>query len=757
MQEQLHFRISSALKDIIGRDLITDDYIAVFELVKNSYDAYSTRVDIQFENIYSDKSKIIIKDNGKGMDLDDLLNKWLFVAYSAKKEGTEDETFDYRDNIYQHRAFAGAKGIGRFSCDRLGKKLYLETIKKAKDAKVEALLTDWEKFEGDLKEEFIDISVLHDTKNKSSYSIEHGTVLEITELRNQWNRGDLLKLKDSLAKLINPSRGKGEHNFKIFIHVPEEEENDKGYTEYYEKVNGEVENFIFEALELKTTQINASISSDGKTTTTILKDGGTSIYKIVEKNKFKSLHDISFTLFYLNQSAKLTFARRMGVSTRQYGNIFLYKNGFRIYPFGEPGEDPLKIDSRKQQGHSRFLGTRELMGRIEIFGDNPDLRETTSRGDGLIKTKTYVELESCFWEILRRLEKYVIDVQHWGLSIEIPTDEQKDKSLKSATIELVEKLTNSADIIDIEYGDNFLDLLQDAQQSSVQNVIKNLKTIAFESGNENLLEAAKNAEKRLNDIQEALKEAEEEVIEEKSKTKEIESELEEKVSENLFLKAIKSQDLTEVVNLMHHIGIASSIIDSYIKGLVFRIENNINIPTGELKNVIGLISVENHKILSISRFATKANFKINAASNYLDLAKFIQEYLINVSRPYLIGEIDIQVSNNVHEDFMVNFRPLELTMLLDNLINNSSKANAKNILVTISKGESNNLLLSFKDDGDGIEKKNLSKVFNYGFTTTSGSGMGLTHVKEIVEKINGKIYAESGDKQGTTIIIEINK
>ena len=96
------FRVSSALKDIIGQDLIPDDYIAVFELVKNSFDAYATRVDIYFENIYSNNSKIVIQDNGKGMDATDLIDKWLFLARSAKKEGTEDESFDFRCLIEDH-------------------------------------------------------------------------------------------------------------------------------------------------------------------------------------------------------------------------------------------------------------------------------------------------------------------------------------------------------------------------------------------------------------------------------------------------------------------------------------------------------------------------------------------------------------------------------------------------------------------------------------------------------------------------------
>ena len=72
----LHFRISSGLKRIIGRDLITNDFVAVFELVKNSFDARATEVNIIFED-----NRLFIIDNGKGMSYDDLINKWLFDPY----------------------------------------------------------------------------------------------------------------------------------------------------------------------------------------------------------------------------------------------------------------------------------------------------------------------------------------------------------------------------------------------------------------------------------------------------------------------------------------------------------------------------------------------------------------------------------------------------------------------------------------------------------------------------------------------------
>ena len=115
--------------------LVNWRFVAVFELVKNSFDANAKKVEIIFENQTDlNKGKITIKDNGKGMNDVDLKSKWLFVAYSAKKEGTEDN--DYRNKIKLNKYYAGAKGVGRFSCDRLGRKLKLTTVKDEKDSKV---------------------------------------------------------------------------------------------------------------------------------------------------------------------------------------------------------------------------------------------------------------------------------------------------------------------------------------------------------------------------------------------------------------------------------------------------------------------------------------------------------------------------------------------------------------------------------------------------------------------------------------------
>lgn len=746
MESKLKFRISSALKNIIGRDLIPDDLIAIFELVKNGFDAHANRVDIFFENIYNSNAKIIVIDNGKGMNYDDLIDKWLFVAYSAKKDGTEDDSYDYRDSIYNKRFFAGAKGIGRFSCDKLGKVLYLETLKKEPNPKVETLLTEWEKFEENIKDNFVDINVLHNTIGKSSYNITHGTVLEISELRQNWDRTKLLKLKDSLSKLINPIN---ENKFEIHIHANEELENDHG-KEYYERVNGKVENFIFEALNIKTTKITSKILESGRIETELF-DGGRRIYRIVEKNsEFLKLHNINYEIFFLNHSAKMTFAIRMGLPSVQYGHIFLYKNGFRIYPYGDTGEDSFKIDQRKAQGYNRFLGTRDLIGQVQINGNNNSFIETSSRGDGLVKNDHYDELVEYFWIVLKRLEKYVVEVQKWGLNIE----DTITFDMKSRIADLLAKLTDSNDIIDFDLNEDFLDYLEASQSNSANSIIDNLNRIAFDSQNEDLISQAKRASDALISINYAKIEAENFAEEQRKKANEATKKLREQISENLFLKSINSSDYKEVISLLHHIGIYAGTIDNSLKGISLRVQNNIELSKDELNNIIKLISFETKKILNIVTFATKANFKLDTEFKEVDLINYFSEYIKNIIPSITDKDLNISIESLVQRNYIRKIKPIEINIIIDNLINNSKKAKAKNLIIKFEDEPSGLLDISFIDDGIGIEEKFLDKIFDLGYTTTNGSGIGLYHVNQIIESIKGKILVKNNKEKGITFKLQ---
>ena len=367
MGEILHFRVSSGLKNIIGRELINDKYIAIFELVKNAYDAGAENVDIRFDELGTPAATITIKDDGSGMCKEDIINKWLFVAYSEKRNPS------YRDRI--KRSVAGAKGVGRFSCDRLGQAVVLESKTKTENLR-HRISIRWSDFEKDSLDNFTDIDVQY--SNIVEVSSNRGTSIIISELREEWSRSDLLSLKKALTQMVNPSATSDYDHFEITLHVPCEEENDLKEKEERNRVNGIIKNNVFTLLDEKTTKITVRISSDGKIITTELTDRGTYLFKTVEKNEF-SLRDVYCELFFLNRAAKINFTRTMGVESINYGSIFVYKNGFRIYPYGEPGQDFFDIDKRKQQGYKRFLGTRELIGRLVINGNFNDLWQTICR------------------------------------------------------------------------------------------------------------------------------------------------------------------------------------------------------------------------------------------------------------------------------------------------------------------------------------------------------------------------------------------
>ena len=418
----LHFDVSTGLKRVLGRELITTDDVAIFEMVKNSYDAHATEVHIYFSD-----DEIIVADNGDGMSFQELRDKWLFVAYSEKREQQDQK--DFRD-IATDRHFAGSKGIGRFSSDRLGKELQLQTRpKSSKSGPVHRLRVDWARFDKNSKQHFEDVSVDYSEAasfefpselKKLNSSLTHGTAIRITKLREKWDRNALASLKGSLAKLINPF-GDETDNFTIMIHAPDETATDKRVKVSAQKegeepasnavINGLVGNNIFAVLKERTTFIEVAITGDRIETT--LTDRGEAVYRIRESSSYSHLAESGFKceIYYLNNSARLTFARRIGLSSIEFGSVFLFRNNFRVYPIGEEGNDWFGFDRRKQQGYARYLGTREIMGRVDVYGSDRDFQEASSRNQGLIDTPAVRQLKRAVMEHgLKRLERYVVPV-----------------------------------------------------------------------------------------------------------------------------------------------------------------------------------------------------------------------------------------------------------------------------------------------------------------------------------------------------------
>jgi len=775
----------------MGSGLITDNYVAVFELVKNSFDARATEVHISFENMESNMKEpcICIWDNGKGMSYEDLINKWLFVAYSAKSDGSEEVDDDYEkdyrnDSTGFKRRYAGAKGVGRFSCDKLGKKLELITLSKKKNSRIEQLIVNWEDFEKNLKEEFGHVGIQHSTLKNMPYDLPHGTVLKITGVNSdEWGRKEYTHLKRQLAKLIRPDLNQTavKENFRIFLHVLEEQERDQleieknrhnkiKETELQRRIiNGPIVNFVFDSLNIKTTKISASISASGKHIITTLYDRGKLVYKIKEKNNFLLLRNINITLYFLNRSAKLAFKSQVGIETVKYGSIFVYKNGFRIYPYGERGDDSLGIDNRAVQGYNRYIGLRNLIGQIDLQGDI-DLYETTSRNGGLIKNKTFLELaevnnideigsaNSFLLSVLRRLEKYVVDVTQWGINRE-EYDFSKDKNSIDRFIKYITNVLNSNDIDELTYDKNIINFINKVEQNSVQNLIRKFRSLANRTNNIDTKKDVELLEKSIKKLKTAKDSAEKEVDQIRKKAQSIHNELVNTVGQNLFLKSDLSLDKTILISLQHHINHSSNKITSFLKKINDLLVGDIDI--NKIVKFINFIALENRKIFTMSRCVSKANFDTKTDTLNGDIVQFINEYLINVYSEFEENKINspnFRVNVKTPSPaFTIKFVPIELIIIIDNILNNAIKAKANYVNVAWRLENENILTLEIQDNGIGINPDYVDKIFDFRFTTTGGSGIGLYHVREILEKMKASIYVDQGVKQGAKFIITFTK
>ena len=754
------FKISTRLKDLIGRDLITNDFVAVFELAKNSFDAHAKVVWIQFEG-----DRIVIRDDGKGMSRTDIFNKWLFVAYSAKREGTEDE--DYRDKIASPiRAFAGAKGVGRFSCDRLGARLKLSS--KAAGNPVQTLEIDWARYETDAKQEFgevtVDYSEVPDFPEPALQPNDNtGTVLEIKELRAKWNRDKIRALKRELTKLINPFTVETP-KFQIEVIAPAEQAADQEDADYNKNlpegkehkllVNGKVENPILDVLSKRTTAIRVAVVEGGETIESILEDRGEMIYRIREPNLYQGLKqtNLEAKIYFLNQSAKMVFARRMGVPSVQFGSIFLFRNGFRVFPVGHEHDDFFGLTHRKQQGVRRFLGSRDVIGCVEIEGVE-GFDESTSRDQGLIRTPQVEELITCVREkCIRRLERYVVDIT-WKDKFDKDTADTSRMKLDNSSVlvaQLVSRLAASKGLQLVEYNPDLVRIV-DEKSEGFKSSLNALELLAEKTGDKALLKRVDEAKARIKELQTAEAEARE--AEQRAEARASEAEKDaatskakysEELERNQFLMAAASLDQDTILNLHHQIIMHASDVHLGVRRMMGKLRNGASISKEDWIDFLERVSFRNSQILTASRFATKGGYKQQSAEVKADLAIYIRDYVETVSSLWGPRGVDVDVQGDVKHSER-SFRPIAVGILIDNLVSNAAKARAARIVFFLQdgKGPKPDLVIKVADDGTGWPQslEPIGRVFEKGVTTTNGSGLGLYHVKQVVEELGGLIEA----------------
>jgi signal transduction histidine kinase len=735
------FKANVRLKDIIGQGLINNSNIAIIELIKNARDAKSNSVNIHFSHAeqIQPSSIIVVQDFGNGMSLDDVVNKWLNIAYSEKRQNDKG-------------GLAGDKGIGRFSCDRLGRKLDIYT--KTKNGVLVHLFVNWLDFEVDDIDMEISsieltptiISNAEFTKKTKLESFSTGTCLVISDLRETWGVNELPRLKKELERfIIDPEK-------TFSVHLRSNDVKDENGRLIYNEV---IENKLATKLDDKSISVCSAVSEDGKVIETELRHYGTVILSYEEDNPYSELSNIKAHIHYLNSPSKVSFHNITGFKSFEYGSVMLFLNGFRVMPYGEPKDDWLQLNQRKAQGTMRNLGTRELFGIVEINDTDRKFSAVSSR-EGMENNLAFRQLadlsESLGTKValayapalIRVLEKFVVDGIDWD-RVNPKSGEYSHDEIIGALDDFLSSQKNRALIRNVYVNDVEISNIASKKIAEYDEFIDDLTERVKDKSVYDLTPAEKRDIKKYVIRHDAI-------ITQKEKTnRDYKQKIVVETKKRMYAESNPKTDSVRYREITHHIENETSEIHKELRNALdlgrHRSEENFERAMETIEAALFRVN----KIQKLSKIITKSSFDLMSDFHRGDYFTGIEEYINEITNIGATWGVDLSFENNDDLKLVLNFSPLEQAMLVDNAIDNAMTASAKNIKVRVSQNEED-YILDFIDDGEGLtDKYNNEELFHAGITTTTGTGIGLNQIKKVTENLEGKVSISNNRSSGITL------
>jgi len=691
---------------LIGSQLISDKFTAIIELVKNCYDANATEVKLEFINTHSmENGKIIIQDNGHGMNSNDIQNSWMKVGTNKKRlSETSPKPFN--------RIYLGEKGIGRFAIEKIADHIMMYS-KETTDSSISILQLNWAIYSDISDNEDISVkeSLFTEIPN-TFYSVKpndeiysrayqktntHGTTLEFSRLKEVWTDSDITRIKKELSKFILPTAEKfQEYPFNIYVkHANDNYDS----TADYEKLFND---------SLKFASFNKSITFDKKNNLQeelfFNEQSGEIEKRIVNE---KSFGPISMHIYYYDQYAKRRFSSAYKGQNIKLDGFKIYRDNVLSTPFVEKAElekgndqskgvsknrDVLGLDSRRYSGFFSKISSRDYLGFIEITKkDNPGIRDLTNRQE-FESTSDFKEFKKFIIEQLEVIEQ----------KLSFDKAKEREKSRK--------KYLDSVDI--------------------ANNIMNSLETL--EKANEGLSEVTKPIALKVKELIKSIKLGNKEI---ESLQQDLNKERE------VFTRLVSLQEFA--ASLSHTVRNSVEILTKYSRALLDEVSDF------DEENDLYEIATEVDK--EIYRLMDLVNYMLGYANSgknieKFDISKFIIDTFNNYKKVFEDDDIKYDISD-LTATLLVNHNKALLKELFDNLISNSLKSlrlvdGRKRIIKCSSDIKNNNFIITFSDNGIGIEPEIKHKIYDLRFTTTDdsgGSGIGLYKVKTSLDTLHGTI------------------
>jgi signal transduction histidine kinase len=487
VKKNISFKPKARLILQLGDRLIANEKIAISEVIKNSYDANARKVTVVMNDINDvEKAEIIIVDDGKGMNLDILENVWMEPGTNYKEKILK-ECQNINNNLPIARLPIGEKGIGRFGVHKLGNKI--ELISKQKGFNEVKLFIDWKKFDSDkyLEDEKIEIIEKELDDGLFFDKDKTGTYIRLTDLRKEWQKRDFRTFYRNAMSLVSPFSSKDDFTVEVKSNLNWEHglinlETVKKNALWYFKIstkNGEIDTFKYkfrpykymEKLENKTiTELDEYISHDKN-----IKRKEGKEYINIDNQGFGDIEIEGYIFDFDKNTLDLSDINdRKGIKdyVKDNGGVRVYRDGMRIYDYGEFGNDWLGLDQARINAPTSKIGNKLILSSISLKRqDSSELEEKTNR-EGFIENEVFNNFRDTVIFILNKVN-FLRNVD----KDKIRNIYRQEVDLEESTVSIIKK---------------------------VEKKIKNEKVIPLEEDRKQILANLNKIEENYNDMKDTL-------------------------------------------------------------------------------------------------------------------------------------------------------------------------------------------------------------------------------------------------------------
>ena len=701
----MHFKFSPSILSRLGEELIPNPDQGILELVKNSYDADATICEIELLNTEEIGGSIVISDNGMGMDLETLQSGWLVIGKS-EKEGASDRTSLDRLRV-------GSKGLGRLAALRLGTHVELATRPKSQPNIEYSVNICWNDFDTVDSVEQVTLS----PTNRLTDAV-HGTTILIRNLKVKIGKREINRLARELLLLADPFDTNISFRPKLL---------GTGFTDLEKQVNDQ----FFEDAEFF---LKASLDEHGYASAKLVDWKGSTIATASHSDisKYRQKLEISerstdetnlstdlpyqksvstnFELWIFQLDPQSFSAKNREDNSRQIrqwlaevGGVHLYHRGLRVAPYGDKGDDWLKINFSRSRNPQARPSTRTVIGRVIAEDSGSLLLQKTDRL-GFLENETFLNLQ-----------QFSMNTLEWVANFRLGTVEIKQEEAKR----------------DIK--------------PRIANAMKRVKEII----EINIPDPVPRKETLL-------------VVEDYEKATEKEVEI---LNEELQLyRSLATAGTTaaifahesgrEINTLKGQVGILNGKMQKYIENEIYlkyfaKTFTNIQKLAGSVQ---GFAKYPIYLLKKEKRFQGK-----------IEIHQVIND-VINLFYPFLESSNTTIELDRVDTELNLRGSTALIEAVLINLITNAINAfNAKNAPIQnrkiVIRTESNEdfIWLRVMDNALGIQGLTIDEIWLAGKTTTrSGTGLGLKIAKDSVIDLGGKISViANGQLGGAEFVVQL--